>query len=410
MKRRQWISRAGAAGFGLGVPGLWSGAYAQTRSSAASPKLVVVLLRGAVDGLNVVVPHGEAEYYRARTSIAVAPPGQDNGALDLDGRFGLHPALAPVLPLWQQGTLAFVHAAGSADPTRSHFDAQDYMESGTPGRKSTGDGWMNRLLEGLPPGGGTTRAISVGPVMPRILSGRMVATNIASGAAAARPGPLDRPAVGDAFNRLYQGNDALARAYRDARESHQEVMTSLEQEMRAADNGAPLPNGFPTDAANVARLMRSGRVQLAFLALGGWDTHVNQGAATGQLASRLTPLAQGLATLARELGPQWDETVVVVMSEFGRTVRQNGNNGTDHGHGNVMWLLGGRVAGGRVHGQWPGLAQAQLYEGRDLAVTTDFRAVLTQVAERHMRLTDAQLERVFPSWKGAGEPLSLLRA
>ena len=410
MNRRKFIQSAALAGVGL-IPVGRSAWAAISDEPATQRKLIVVLLRGAVDGLNVVVPHGDRNYYQMRSTIAVARPGQEDGAIDLDGYFGLHPALISLQPLWQQGKLAFVQAAGSPDPTRSHFDAQDFMESGTPGRKATQDGWMNRLLGALPGTGSPTRAVSVGPVMPRILSGRMAATNIASGAAAGKPTVLDRPAIGNAFAKLYQGQDTMSQAYQDAQQAHAEVMSSLEEEMRNADNGAPPPNGFPGDARHVAMLMRNDpRIQMAFMALGGWDTHANEGAGKGQLANHLSPLGQGLAALATELGPRFDDTAIVVMSEFGRTVRQNGNNGTDHGHGNAMWLLGGRVAGGKVHGVWPGLDEDRLYEGRDLAVTTDFRNVLAQVAERHLLLPDTQLAQIFPAMPKAGRPLNLFRA
>lgn len=384
----------------------WSvGRAAWAASDAPRPRLVVVFLRGAVDGLSVVAPHADPAYPQARPSIALGRPGTEGGALDLGGPWGLHPALAPLLPLWQSQRLAFVHAAGSPDATRSHFDAQDFMESGTPGRKSTADGWMNRLLGVLPAPPGDlpspTRALSVGAVLPRIYAGPHRVANIASGAAATRPLALDRPRVAQAFDALYRGDDALSRSYQEAQLARREVMASMtpsvEAEMLAANNGAPLPDGFPGDAARLATLMRNDpRVQLAFMAVGGWDTHANQGAATGQLANRLAPLGQGLATLAQRLGPVLDQTVIVVMSEFGRTVRQNGNGGTDHGHGNVLWLLGGPVAGGKVHGDWPGLDDGALYEGRDLAITTDFRQVLAGIAEKHLRLPDARLATLFP--------------
>jgi uncharacterized protein (DUF1501 family) len=217
--------------------------------------------------------------------------------------------------------------------------------------------------------------------------------------------------VSEAFARLYQGTDRLSRAYQDGQQSHQEVMSSLEEEMRSADNGAPLPNGFPNDASRLATLMRNDqRVQLAFVALGGWDTHANEGVGKGQLANHLAPLGQGLATLAQRLGPSFEDTTIVVMSEFGRTVRQNGNNGTDHGHGNVMWLLGGRIAGGKIHGEWPSLNESSLYEGRDLAVTVDFRTVLSHLIERHLKLSDAQLDKVFPIMPLRKLPLMLYRA
>jgi uncharacterized protein (DUF1501 family) len=215
-----------------------------------------------------------------------------------------------------------------------------------------------------------------------------------------------------AFDALYAGNERFGRAYQDGRSAHRNVMeASMKNEMVVADGGAPLPNGFPDDAARLATLMRNdARFQLAFVALGGWDTHANQGAATGQLANRLAPLGLGLATLAQRLGPMFEDTTIVVMSEFGRTARQNGNGGTDHGHGNAMWLLGGGVAGGKVHGDWKGVADDALNEGRDLPVMTDFRTVLAHVAERHLQLTDKQLQQLFPSMPARGEPLRLLRA
>lgn len=397
MNRRDFMQMMAVAAGGLVPLGRQAWAARSQPDSSTQRKLVVIMLRGAVDGLSVVAPYGDANYYQVRSTIALPRPGSENGLLDLDGYFGLHPALAALQPWWQQRKLAFVHAAGSPDPTRSHFDAQDYMESGTPGRKGTQDGWMNRLLTVLPGPAVPTRAISVGPVMPRILAGRAAATNIASGAAATRASLLDRPQIGSAFDRLYQGDGKLSNVYQQAQAAHKEVMSSMDAEMQMANGGAPLPNGFPNDAARLATLMRNDpNVQMAFVALGGWDTHANQGSSGGQLANHLAPLGQGLATLAQRLGPMFDDTVIVVMSEFGRTVRENGNRGTDHGHGNVMWVLGGPVAGGKVYGDWQGLADAQLHEGRDLPVTTDFRAVLAQIAERHLRLPDRQLQQLFP--------------
>jgi uncharacterized protein (DUF1501 family) len=397
MKRRDFLN-AMAAGAGLVVP-VGRSAWAATGDDPTRKKLVVVMLRGAVDGLNVVAPVGDENYLRLRPTIGLAAPGAPGGALDLDGYFGLHPALASLQPLWQQKKLAFVHASGSPDETRSHFDAQDYMESATPGRKSTPDGWMNRLVTQLPGASTPSRLLGIGPVMPRILSGSAAAINLPNGAAGTRANILDRPAIGAAFDQLYANNERFGRAYADGKNAHKEVMEAAEsREMQMADRGAPLPNGFPDDAARLATLMRNDpKIQMAFVALGGWDTHAGQGAGTGQLANRLAPLGQGLAVLAQRLGPLFDDTTVLVMSEFGRTARENGNGGTDHGHGNVMWVLGGQVNGGKVYGDWPGVGDALLNEGRDLAVTTDFRSVLAQVAERHMRLSDRQLAAVFPA-------------
>jgi uncharacterized protein (DUF1501 family) len=425
MHRRHLI-KAAAAGLAWTAVGRNAFAASAGPTGQALPgnqRLIVVFLRGAVDGLSVVAPYSEGAYYQQRSSIALARPGQDEGLLDLDGHFGLNPNLAPLMPLWQSGKLAFVQASGSPDPTRSHFDAQDYMESGTPGRKATPDGWLNRLLGAeppvtLPPGSvehaAVTRGISVGATLPRIWAGANPVATIANGARATRPTLLDRPQVSQAFDALYGGDDAMSRAYRQSQQSRAEVNqamspAAMDHEQMVANNGAPLPNGFPDDAARLAQLMRRDpNVQIAFLALGGWDTHVNQGGARGQLANRLQPLGRGLAELATRLGPVFDDTTVLVISEFGRTARQNGTGGTDHGHGNVIWALGGNVAGGKVHGRWPGIDDASLNEGRDLAVTTDFRQVLAGVCAHNLGLPDNRLAAVFPGFDGA--PLNLARA
>jgi uncharacterized protein (DUF1501 family) len=254
-----------------------------------------------------------------------------------------------------------------------------------------------------------SRLLGIGPVMPRILAGNAGAVNLPNGAGATKADVLDRPGMAAAFDGLYADNRRFGRAYADGRSAHREVMDAAEShEMQVADRGAPLPNGFPDDAARLATLMRNDpKIQLAFVALGGWDTHASQGAAKGQLANRLAPLGQGLAVLAERLGPMFDDTVVVVMSEFGRTARENGNGGTDHGHGNVMWVLGGRVGGGRVLGTWDGVGDAALNEGRDLPVNTDFRSVLAQIAEEHLMLSDAQLGQVFPAMPQKATPFKL---
>jgi uncharacterized protein (DUF1501 family) len=394
MNRREFLKRSvGATVLPLG-PGAWAAATA----GGGPKRLIVILLRGAVDGLNVVVPYAEPTYHEVRPTIAIASPGMDQGALSLDDRFGLHPSLAGLLPLWNDRKLAFVHAAGSPDATRSHFDAQVFIENGTPGDTTTRDGWMNRLLMALPGPHGPTQAISVGPTLPQILRGSLPVANLPLGPEAARSMPLDRPEISRAFDRLYAGNDPLSQAYRQARAARGELLGDLASEMREADNGAPPSSGFPREASRLAHLIRRDRnIRLACASLGGWDTHVNQGRSKGQLANRLQPLGDGLAALAKGLGGDLDDTVIVVISEFGRTVRENGNGGTDHGHGNVVWVLGGRVRGGRVYGDWPGLAKAQLYQGRDLAVTTDYRAVFAAILERHLGLADHQLAAIFPN-------------
>jgi uncharacterized protein (DUF1501 family) len=363
-------------------------------------RLIVVFLRGAVDGLSVVVPYREPTYYSDRPKIAIPQPGQPNGALDLDGQFGLHPALAPILPLWQQKSLAFVHACGSSDETRSHFDAQDYLESGTPGVKTTRDGWMNRLL-GVMSGQNPIQAVSVGSTTPRILLGKIAVANLASGKGVSNRLQIDQPQIANAFDRLYGNNDAMGRTYREGRVARAELLKDLDAETKMANNGAPLPNGFPSDAQRLARLMaRDPRIQVSFLGVGGWDTHINQGSSQGQLARSLGQLGKGLVAIQAGLGAAYQNTTIVVMSEFGRTVKENGNGGTDHGHGNVMWLLGGGIRGGKVYGKWTGLAPEQRYQGRDLAITTDFRDVLGTVLSRRLSIDAIKLKQVFPGYTG----------
>ena len=394
------------------------GAWALVSASRNTParRLIVVFMRGAVDGLSLVVPYTEANYYRLRPSIAIGRPGSPNGAFDLDGRFGLHPALAPLMPFWRQGSLAFVHAAGSPDPTRSHFDAQDNIESGTPGNKATPDGWLNRLEGRLPATkqeqAAPTRAISVGALLPRIFKGHNGVTTIASGATAARPTVLDRPSVSKRFEAIYKGDPAMGPMFAHYLAARSDVVAAIEQadpEMMAANNGAPSSYAFAADAARLGTLMRQDpRVQLGFLAVSGWDTHANQGGVSGPLASLLSPFAEGMTALAHSLGSAYAQTVVVVLSEFGRTLAQNGNAGTDHGYGNVMWLMGGPVRGGKVHGEWSGLDDAALHEGRDLPVTTDFRTVLAQVCQQHLRLSDEDLSDVFPAMSQRANPIRTL--
>ena len=392
MNRRDLLGLAGGAALLPALGPIWA-----ARADEAAQRLVVVMLRGAVDGLNVVVPYGEEAYYATRPTIAIQKPGGQNGALALDGHFGLHPALSSLMPLWTDKKLAFIHAAGSPDPNRSHFDAQQFIENGTPGRPTTPDGWMNRTLAALPGARTPTDALSVGPTLPFILRGSVSVANLPLGPKAAAPMAIDQPQVASAFDRLYAGNDKQAEAYRQGREARTELVADMPAEQQMADNGAPPANAFPAVADRLAGLMtRDRHIRLAFAALGGWDTHVNQGNDTGQLAGRLKPLGDGLAAFAKGLGPDWNDTVVVVISEFGRTVRENGNRGTDHGHGNAIWIAGGKVNGGKVYGDWPGLADAQLYQNRDLAITTDYRHVLAMVLERHLRLPGAAMAKIFP--------------
>ena len=409
LARREFIRVASLAASGVIVlgPDLW---LARASNAGQGKRLVVVFLRGAVDGLNVVVPYAEGNYYESRPSLAL-PRSGEQAVLDLDGHFGLNPALKSLMPAWKDGTLAFVHASGSPDPTRSHFDAQDYIESGTPGIRSTPDGWMNRTLAALPGAHRPTEALSLGAVLPRILSGSVPVANIPLGRASVRPIALDRPGIEREFDRLYDGPDALSKAYQEGRLMRQRLLGELEQDMARAYQGAPGPEGFPGDAARLAWLLcHDSSVRLSFIALGGWDTHVNQGALSGQLTNRLRPLGDGLADFAQRLGQAYDDTVVLVLSEFGRTVRENGNGGTDHGHGNVMWLMGGSVRGRRVYGRWPGLSGPDLYQERDLAVTTDFREPIAQVLRNHLGLSGPAIRQIFPQQPpGSGQIGGLIK-
>jgi uncharacterized protein (DUF1501 family) len=380
-------------------------------------KLVVVMLRGAVDGLSVVAPHGERAYAASRPAIALAPPGAADGLLKLDNLFGLHPSLGMLKRHWDGGSLAFVHASGSPDNTRSHFDAQDYLESGTPGRKSTPDGWMNRLLTALPGQPSPTRAISQGSAPPRIFAGPASVASLGLGPKAMDRRAIDNPALQAGLARLYANDPTLNATLADTTAGRSEMARSMaeaDREPRAmdptADAGAQSARSFAADARRLGQLIRKDvHTQLAFTSVGGWDTHVNQGNAQGQLANKLASLGAGLDALADGLGDALRDTVIVVLSEFGRTVRQNGNGGTDHGRGNVMWLLGGPVAGGQVLGEWPGLDTAALADGRDLAVRTDFRQVLAPVLQGHLGLSDAGLALVLPeaptAWAQAGRLL-----
>jgi uncharacterized protein (DUF1501 family) len=399
LNRRQFLTQtslfSSAAFLGIGTH-TWV-ARSLERDRDRPQRLIVIFLRGAVDGLNVVIPYRETDYYTNRPKIAIPQPGKTGGAIDLDGTFALHPALDSIFPLWQQKTLAFVHSCGSPNSTRSHFDAQDYMETGTPGSRATVDGWLNRLLA-LMSDRNPLQAVNVGSTTPRILTGKMPVASIPGGKNGSKKMPIDRPQVQTAFDRLYAGDNSLGRTYREGRIAREELLKDLALEMQMANNGAPLPNGLVRDAQNLGRLMRRDpRVQVGFIGVGGWDTHINQGASQGQLARRLGQLGKGLVTLQQSLGEVYQQTTIVVMSEFGRTVKENGNGGTDHGHGNVMWLLGGALRGGKVYGNWRGLAPSQLYQGRDLAVTTDFRDVLGTVLTQNLGVSTSNLQRIFPN-------------
>ncbi|PYP00226.1 MAG: hypothetical protein DMD61_04900 [Gemmatimonadetes bacterium] len=350
ISRRVFVKSGGLALFSVGLDPLFLAravftSYKPLPPHAGRPVLVCLFQRGAVDGLNMIVPHGDSLYYSERPRIAV--PATD--VMDLDGYFGLHPRLAALKPLWDSKTLAIVHAIGSPNATRSHFDAQDYMESGTPGVKA--------------------------------------------------PQPAARDRLTRAFEELYAGSSTglLSSSSQEAFEAVQTLQRVDPTQYQPAA-GADYPRGRLGKAMlEIAQLIKADvGLQVAFADVTGWDTHVNQGGGDGQLATRLAELGQALAAFSRDLGERMRDVVVLTMSEFGRTVRENGNAGTDHGHATAMLVLGGPVRGGRMLGRWPGLDPAQRFEGRDLAVTTDFRDLFAELLARHMGATG--LDAIFPGF------------
>jgi uncharacterized protein (DUF1501 family) len=407
MERRVFVKSGALAlvTMGLSPSFLRRTAFGMELANVPKGKVLICLFqRGAADALNIIVPHGEKAYYAMRPSIAIPQPSRNavGGAIDLDGFFGLHPSLAPLKPLYDRGLLAPIHAVGSPSTTRSHFDAQDYMETGTPDVKGTSDGWLNRYLAVK----GTCdecnlaktpfRAVSLTPQTPRILEGPSptVAMNSldefsvrATGSSAERLEALYRTGSAD----LVHGTgtemfDAV------------KMLRSANPQKYLPQNGADYPRSqFGQRLLQIAQLIKSNvGLEIAFADVGGWDTHVNQGSSTGQLAQRLNDFSQSIAALVTDLGDRMDDVVIMTMSEFGRMARENGNRGTDHGHAGALFVIGGHVKGGKVHGKWPGLEPEQLYEGRDLALTTDFRSVFAEVVSHH--LGARALDRVFPGF------------
>lgn len=390
-KRRQLLQAAYAAGVTALAPLAW----AQSASLMKDGRLIVVFLRGAYDGLSATVPYTDPEYTRSRPNITIpAPNGSAETALKLDQTFGLHPALAPIYPLWQSGVLSFIPTAGSPDPTRSHFEAQVHWEIGMPGKSNAPAGWLNTLAGASANGDPATLAIGVGEANPKILSGSAPVRLIPKGNAATREGVLGHTRARDALMDLYAGQDAVSKAFRQGAGSRMASAQEL-NEANKADNGAADAAGLLLDAQHLGILMRNDRrLRIGFLSAGGWDTHANQGNIAGTLARNFGNLGQALAQLRRDFSEPSD--VIVVASEFGRTTAENGTRGTDHGHGNTLWLIGNRINGGRWHGQWSGLAKGNLNEGRDLPVHHDFRGVFAQVLRAGFGLNDRQLQDVFP--------------
>lgn len=397
LTRRDLLRAAGVGAASLvATSALPAGLRAQEPAgdSAGPPALVVVFLRGGADALNILVPYSDPRYRELRPTIALSAADDDDGpgVVRLDDTFGLHPSLAALAPLWAARRVACVIAAGSPHPTRSHFDAQDFMEYAAPGLRTISDGWLNRYLQatkGRAAGGlraGELRAVAMQGLLPRALRGAMPVLAVPDDKA------LDRAAgVLDLFEGVYgadmddpaAANDPVVTAGRDSVEALRRYTAIID---RAAARTTSYPAGRLGDRLrNVASLLRADvGLQVAALDVQGWDHHANEGAADGTLGTMLRDLGDALAAFALDLGPRLDRTLVLVLSEFGRTARENGNRGTDHGHGGLALLMGGAVKGGRVHGRWDGLGERALYMERDLPVTTDFRDIMAATLREHL--------------------------
>jgi uncharacterized protein (DUF1501 family) len=401
MMTRRLFLKSGALtiaglGMGLSVPSFLQRAAAFSDQKNRKKTLVVIFQRGAVDGLNVVVPFGDSNYYKARPSIAIARPksGDEQSAIDLDGFFGLNPALKPFKQLYDARKLAIVHAVGSPDSTRSHFDAQDYMETGTPGFKSTRDGWLNRYLQLQKRSDlSSLRAIAMGNKEPRALMGPSPSLTLANmGSFDVRGGNEAK----ESFVAMYgESRDQLLNSAGSEAFEAMRTIKRIREAGYSPSNGAIYPQGpFGQSLKQIAQLIKADiGVEIAFADMGGWDTHAAEKA---RLPILLNQFGKGLSALVGDLGDRMEDVVIVTMSEFGRTVNENGNLGTDHGHATCMFVAGGNVRGGKVYGRWPGLERDQLYEGRDLALTTDFRTVCSELISKHSGAKD--IKRIFPGF------------
>jgi uncharacterized protein (DUF1501 family) len=403
VSRRYFLKNGGIAMIGMAsLPSFLQRAIASTSAAPNKKKMVVLFQRGAMDGLNVVVPFAEPNYYRLRPTIAISQPrsGGADAVIDLDGFFGLHPSLQPLQPLFQNGQLAIVQAVGSPDPTRSHFDAQDFMESGTPGIKATDDGWLNRALQATPEEQTSPfRAVAFGSYLPRTLAGSAPAVAIADLKQFKMYGP--QQTVQGGFEAMYA--TTVDQALRGVGQETFEAIDQLKKinpDAYQPENGAQYPTSrFGKSLEEIAELFKADvGLEVAFLDSGGWDHHVNEGGVQGQLSNLLRDLGQGIAAFHQDMGDRMSDVVFVSMSEFGRTAQENGNRGTDHGHANCMFVMGGDIKGGKVYTRWPGLGEEQLHDGRDLAVTTDYRSVLGEIMTKHLG-GGRNLNIVFPGFE-----------
>jgi uncharacterized protein (DUF1501 family) len=410
MDRRYFLKTSGIGlasfGFMAAAPEfLHQFASAQNAAKGFGRKkvLVTIFQRGAVDGLNMLVPYGDSNYYNLRPSIAVRKPGEVDGAIKLDDTFGLNPTMAAFEPLWKAGKLAAITSVGSPTNTRSHFDAQDYMESATPGNKGTRDGWLNRILQAEGEKDASPfRAVSMTAQLPRSLQGRadsVAMTNLSD--FAIKAGAYTQNLKGG-FEGIYQQNakDSLGEMGKETFEAVNFLKQANPTQYKA-ENGAVYPNSaLGRSLQQIAQLIKAGvGLEIAFTDTGNdlrWDTHANEGSGRGQLANFLRTFSEAIAAFTVDLGKRMDDVVVLTMSEFGRTAKENGSRGTDHGHGNTMFAIGNTVRGGKIYGDYKGLAPDKLYEGRDLDVTTDFRDIFAEAATRHLGSKD--LTKIFPNY------------
>ena len=401
--RRYFLKSSGIAMLGMAAMPAFLQRAVAAAATTGKKKMVVLFQRGAVDGLNVVVPFAEPEYYRLRPTIAIPQPNAassaaQSAAIDLDGFFGLHPSLEPLAPIFKSGQLAIVQAVGSPDPTRSHFDAQDFMESGTPGAKSTEDGWLNRAMQTTPDSSATPfRAVAFGPYLPLTLQGAAPAVAIPDLKQFKMHGPPQ--IVESSFQAMYaQAVDTKLRGVGRETFEAADTLRKIDPDSYQPQNGAQYPaSRFGRSLQEIAELFKADvGLEVAFLDSDGWDHHVAEGGSEGRLANLLRDLGQGMAAFHQDMGDRMDDVVFISMSEFGRTAHENGNGGTDHGHANCMFVMGGAVKGGKVYARWPGMSADQLYEQRDLAVTTDYRSVLSEIISNH--LGDRDLAKVFPGF------------
>ena len=414
INRRLFLKRGGIALAAWGGGAIWNPGFlarAVLAAEAASPGrkkvLVCVFQRGAADGLSMVVPHADPFYFQHRQEIAIPRPSRgsaDGAAIDLDGFFALHPAMDAFLPLYRSGHLAIIHACGSPNSSRSHFDMQDFMESAVADDKGVSDGWINRMLAQRKPTSGKPspfRAVAMSSVLPRTLQGEADALALRDLNTFGLQGGTGPANAAAGFEGMYDGaiGDVLHGAGRESFDAISMLKKADPGKYQPAKSAEYPPGDFGRVMTQVAQLIKADvGLEAAFVEIDGWDTHVNQGGSGGQLAGRLHDFSRGIAAFDHDLGDRMADVLLLTMTEFGRAARQNGNRGTDHGHASCFFALGGNVRGGKVLGDWPGLAPEQLFEERDLAVTTDFRAVFAEACVRHVGVPTEAMGKVLPGY------------